>query len=210
MAQSKAIAAVLNSQSPHPDSYSLSPLHPFFSTKVGLSVYLCIFASVRLCSLFISVHEGERDVVQVLLALTSIGLLYTRKCFNFSYTDLCNHVNQHIYHMYQHPWKKGYFLLKPGYCNCFTHTHPVGGWASQRWGRPDSFPETHFKFQGATSLLKLTTGRALGFGAKLSCLNKRVGALRSNVSKWSRVGGVKTHIFCTWVCLSYCIWNTSE
>ena len=103
MAQSTAIAGVLDSQSPHPHSYCLSPLHPFFSTKVGLSVYLSGFASIRLRSLFISVHEGERDVVQVLLVLTSIGLLYTRKCFNFSYTDLCNHVNQHIYHIYQHP-----------------------------------------------------------------------------------------------------------
>lgn len=76
--QSKAIAGVLDSQSPHPDSYSLSPLHPSFSTEVGLSVYLSIFASVRLCSLSSSVHEGERDVVQVLLVLTSIGLSYPR------------------------------------------------------------------------------------------------------------------------------------
>lgn len=103
MAQSEAIVSVLDSQSPRPDSYSLSPLHPFFSTKVGLSVYLSIFASIRLCSLFFSVHEGKRDVVQVLLVLTSMGLLYSRKYFSFSYTGLYNHVNHHIY---QHPRKR--------------------------------------------------------------------------------------------------------
>lgn len=70
--------------------------------------------------------------------------------------------------------KKGYFVLKPGFSSCFNlYPHPVGGWVSQRWGRPDcSFPETRFKSQGDTSA-RLIMGKALGFDAKLSCLNKR-------------------------------------
>lgn len=55
MAQSKTTAGVPDSQSPHPDSCSLSPLHPFFSTKIGLSFYFCIFALSS--SAFMKVRE---------------------------------------------------------------------------------------------------------------------------------------------------------
>lgn len=45
MAQSKTIAGVPDSQSPHPDSCSLSPLHPFFSTKIGFFYFLCFYST---------------------------------------------------------------------------------------------------------------------------------------------------------------------
>lgn len=63
MAQSKTIAGVPDSQSPHPDSCSFSSLHPFFSTKIGFyilsfystSFYFCIFALSS--SAFVKVRE---------------------------------------------------------------------------------------------------------------------------------------------------------
>lgn len=63
MAQSKTIAGVPDSQSPHPDSCSFSSLHPFFSTKIGFyilsfystSFYFCIFALSS--SAFMKVRE---------------------------------------------------------------------------------------------------------------------------------------------------------
>lgn len=148
MAQSKTTAGVPDSQSPHPDSCSLSPLHPFFSTKIALSFYFFSFYSMSfhfcIFALSLSAFMKVREVFfKFLCSLPLVHEEMFQFLLHWSMQPCESTPTQHL--------GKGYFQLKPDFYSWFSLLpHPVEHLSD---GRPDcSFAETHFVSQGVTSL----------------------------------------------------------